>query len=357
MIKDMNVNDGNLIHSLWEACGGEALRDTVPDALLPELMPDSVPETDSILSLLDGQDVCRRIAQLIGENGSSVLSRLGFACGLLFICSLWQRYRAAVHNGEAGDMFSHITTLLLSLWGFLWFGDMLKTALSYFASIHTQMTAALTTMTALYAMRGMATGAAVAGVGMAFILSVCETITCTVLPPFIKLCAAFSLASSVGDGFGLSGISELLRKQFLWLVGALMTILTAVLSYQSVLAQSADSVSMRALKFTLSGILPIVGNAVGEAVTTVAAGFSLVGKTVGVFGIVLILWQILPPLIGMLLARLVFSLSAVFASVIGLEKEEALLRECGALTGFLCAVMTAEGLLYILMLTLCMKGF
>lgn len=354
----MSEDTAHVVQSVWEQAGGNQFLEMVPDELLHGGTPlwGDAPPVGDVLKTLDGQRVFDRIAAVLGESSTGALAKLGLFCGILLLCSLWQRYRESVHDGDTGDLFSHITTLFIALSGMGWFLVLLQTALRCFQTIHVQVTAALSTLTALSAMRGMVTTASVTGVGMAFFLAVCETLTSGVLPVFIRLCAGLSLASSVGGGFSLGGLSELIRRQFLWLVGALMSILTAVLSFQTVLAQKADSVSMRAVKFTLSGVIPIIGGAVGDAAATVASGFSLLTGSVGILGIVVILWQILPPLCTLLFARMVFSLSGVFASSIGLSKEEGILRECASLTGFLCAVMAAEALLYILMLSLCMKG-
>ena len=290
---------------------------------------------------------------MTGSGGALHLT--GQLCGVLVLCAVWRKYRAAVRGGD-DDLFSGCVTLVLSLIGFGALIRLFSEAAAYFSSIHTAVTAALTTLTALGAMRGAVQTAAVTGMGMALFLAVMETVACSVLFPFLRVCTGLSLASSVGGGEGLSQVSGLLRRQFLWLIGALMMILCAVLSYQTVLARAADSVTMRAVKFTLSGAVPIIGGAVGEAASSLAAGISLTAKTVGVLGIAAVLWQILPTLCSVYLTRLAFSVSGTAASFLGMTREEAVLGECASLAGFLLAVCSASAVLYILMITLCMNG-
>ena len=117
-----------------------------------------------------------------------------------------------------------------------------------------------------------------------------------------------------------------------------------------------STVTMRAVKFTLSGAVPIIGGAVGEAASAVAAGFALTQKTVGVLGIAAILWQILPTVCSVCLTRTAFSVSGALASFLGMKREAGILSECASLAGFLLAVCIAAAVLYILMLTLCMNG-
>lgn len=351
-----NTDGDTLASSLWEQAGGDALLDAAEDAGLLSGVAE-IPDTTDILWTLDGRNVFVHIRDSLFSVSGGMLAHLGTLLGLLLLCALWQKYRAA-RNGGDGGLLSTVSAILIALVSMEWFAALLDDTLMWFSSIHTQMTAALTALLSLSAMRGMVTTASVTGAGMAFFLAVCECITGSVLPVFLRLCAGLSLASAVGGDScaGLDGLSGLLRRQFLWLTGALMTILCAVLSCQNVLARSADSVSGRAVKFALSGVIPVVGGAVGDAASTVSAGFSLVSETVGVLGVALILWQILPPLITLLLTRVVYSAGAVFASAIGFPRGERILSECASLVGFLCGVTAAEGLCYLLMLILCMKG-
>lgn len=337
---------------LWEESGADRLTEVLPDGLG---ITDGMPDTDAVIRTLSGETVLSRLYDAIIGGSGGALHLLGQLCGVLVLCAVWKKYRASVH-GDDDDLFSHCVTLLLCLIGFRALIQLFSDTAAYFSSIHTAVTAALTTLTVLGAMRGAVGTAAVTGMGMALFLAVMETVASGVLFPFLRVCTGLSLASSVGGGEGLSQISGLLRRQFLWLIGAMMMLLCAVLSYQTVLARASDSVALRAVKFTLSGVIPIIGGAVGEAASAVAAGFSLTAKTVGVLGIAAVLWQILPTLCTVYLTRLAFSVSAGAASFLGMSREEAVLGECASLAGFLLAVCFASAVLYILMITLCMNG-
>ena len=94
----------------------------------------------------------------------------------------------------------------------------------------------------------------------------------------------------------------------------------------------------------------------GEAASSLAAGISLTGKTVGVLGVAAVVWQVLPTLCEVYLTRLAFCVSGTAASFLGMTREEALLGECASLAGFLLAVCSASAVLYVLMITLCMNG-
>lgn len=338
--------------SIWEASGADRLYDVLP---APLDFGTGMPQTDVILRTLHGEAVLERVWDAFSTGGGGAVGLLGRIGGMLVICAVFKKYRASLGDGD-NDLLAHCMMLVLALIGFEALADTFADAAAYFGQIHTAVTAALTTLTALSVMRGAVQSAAVTGMGMALFLSAAETVCSGVLFPFLRFCTGLSLASAVGGGEAPAQLSGLLRKQFLWIVGGLMTLLCAVLSYQTVLARASDSVAMRAVRFTLSGAVPIIGGAVGEAASTVAAGFSLAGKTVGVLGVAAVLWQILPTLISVYLTRLSFSVSASVARMLDMKDEEGVLAECAAIAGFLLAVVSAAAILYILMLTLCMNG-
>ena len=337
---------------IWEHAGADRLTESLPPGLLAT---QGMPDTDTVLRTVSGETVLSRLWEAFLQGGGGAVHLAGQLCGVLVLCAVWKKYRTTV-RGDEDDLFSRAVSLVLALIGFGALVQLFSDTAAYFTSIHTAVTASVTTLTVLGAMRGFPQTAAVTGMGMALFLAVMETVSSGVLFPFLRVCTGLSLASSVGGGDGLSQISGLLRRQFLWLIGALMMLLCAVLSYQTVLARASDSVAMRAVKFTLSGAVPIIGGAVGEAASSLAAGISLTGKTVGVLGVAAVLWQILPTLCEVYLTRLAFCISGTAASFFGMTREETLLGECASLAGFLLAVCSASAVLYVLMITLCMNG-
>jgi len=336
----------------WEQSGADRLMEALPSEFH---MTDGMPDMDAVLRSVSGEAVLSRLYEAFRNGSGSAVHLLGQLCGVLVLCAVWKKYRMSV-RGDDDDLFSHCVTLVLALISFGTLIRLFAEAAAYFSSIHTSVTAALTTLIVLSAMRGAVQSATVSGMGMALFLSVMETVCTGVLFPFLRVCTGLSLASAVGDGEGLAQISGLLRKQFLWMIGAVMMLLSAVLSYQTVLARASDSVALRAVKFSLSGVVPIIGGAVGEATSTVAAGISLTAKTVGVLGIAAVLWQILPTLCAVYLTKLAFSLSVSVASFLGMTREGTVLEECVSLVGFLLAVCCASAVFYVLMITLCMNG-
>lgn len=115
--------------------------------------------------------------------------------------------------------------------------------------------------------------------------------------PLIRMFMALSITRGMSGSLQLDGFVQLLKKIIHWGLGLTATLFGAYLSFQSVLANAADSLAMKAGKFVLSGGIPIVGGAVSDAIGTVYAGLKLVKSAAGTVGIIGLLLIFLPNLI------------------------------------------------------------
>lgn len=89
------------------------------------------------------------------------------------------------------------------------------------------------------------------------------------LIPVLNLFLAVSVASSLSPKIKLSGICNVFSKIIKWSLGMCMTIFVGVLTIQNVISAAADSAGNKAAKFIISGFVPIVGGALGDAFSTI----------------------------------------------------------------------------------------
>ena len=134
-----------------------------------------------------------------------------------------------------------------------------------------------------------------------------------------------------------------------------MLLLSASLGAQTTLAARADSLRFRTVRFAVSSSIPIVGGGVAEALRTAAGGVSWLRGVVGVGGVILLLWLLLPQLIHLLLTRTVYGLAGDVAAWLGCEGEGRLLGEIAGLFGYLLAVVALSVTTFLLSLLLLLK--
>lgn len=167
------------------------------------------------------------------------------------------------------------------------------------------------------------------------------------LYPAIQAAAALGLADCINPAFALHKIVESIRKGVIWLLVTVTTLFTALLSARSFVSVSADGLSAKTVKMLSAGLIPVVGSAVSEAYGTLQGSLRLMRSGVGVVGILAILWLMLPPVLSLLLYRLVFSVAALPAEMIGAESMARLYRNGSAVLTAAFAILVV----YTMMMT------
>lgn len=165
--------------------------------------------------------------------------------------------------------------------------------------------------------------------------------------PILLVSLALGCVGTVADGFCLSSFSATFYKTVLWGLGLFSTIFSGVLSIQQMVAAAGDSVSSRAVKFSLASFVPVVGGVLSEAYSTVLGCAGLLRSTIGAFGVVATLVIVLPPLLSCVGWSVCLSLGGNAAALFRLDALEKLCRCIGGAVRVLIAVMAVLGLMMI----------
>ena len=95
-----------------------------------------------------------------------------------------------------------------------------------------------------------------------------------------------------------------------------------------------------------------MGNALSDAVGTVAGSLTLIKNTCGVLGIVTVSLLLLPVLLHLLLHRMVIGAAQGMAELLGCEREGRLLGDVYATLGYILAVVALSSVLFVFILAL-----
>ena len=134
----------------------------------------------------------------------------------------------------------------------------------------------------------------------------------------------------------------------MWITATLTTLLTAVLAFQKAISAGADSLGLRGVKFALSNLVPVIGSALGDAVATLGTSLRAVGSIAGGMGIAAVVLVVLLPLIRLIAYRFIIGLCAALAQALGLTTEQRVLNTAGEILGFLSAVLSFLGVLFVI---------
>ncbi|MBE6753289.1 MAG: hypothetical protein E7559_02880 [Ruminococcaceae bacterium] len=144
--------------------------------------------------------------------------------------------------------------------------------------------------------------------------------------PLLRIFLAISTASALSPTLRLEGLTEFIEKRVKWLLGLLAMLFTGFLGVTSAVSAAADKASGKALKFLVSGTVPVIGGAISDALASVQGCLSVMRASVGGFGIIAIAFICLPPLIRTVIWLLGMELCRMLADMLEVKSASRLLR-------------------------------
>ena len=158
---------------------------------------------------------------------------------------------------------------------------------------------------------------------------------------YIAACAAHA---AVGNE-GLKRIAGTLK----WAVTTVLTVLllayVGYLTVSGVVAGTADAVAVKAAKFTVSSMVPVVGGILSDAAETVLAGAGILKSAVGVFGMLAVLSMCLAPFLQLGVHYLAYKLTAALAATVADGRVAGLIDGIGGAFGLILGMTGASALL------------
>ena len=126
-------------------------------------------------------------------------------------------------------------------------------------------------------------------------------------------------------------------------------------SFEGFLSTVFDSFSMKTAKFALGSFIPLVGNALADAVGTVAGSMNVIKNTCGTMGILVMILLLLPSILQLILQRAAVGAAQVTAELLGCEKEGRLLAEIQGVFGYILAVTALAAVLFVFIMALIIR--
>lgn len=191
-------------------------------------------------------------------------------------------------------------------------------------------------------------------------IQVVSSIISNFLLPFIGIFLALSLVSSLSGQVQISKLTGMVKKMVVWAVTLLLTLFTGLFSAQTMVAGSADAVTVKTTKFLVSSFVPVVGNAIGDAFASVQGCLGLVKSSVGAFGIIACLLTFVPPILTVAFYMLAVKIAAATGQMFQIEGTDELFQAAYDSLSILLAFLISFSILSIvctaLMIFLSGKG-
>lgn len=227
---------------------------------------------------------------------------------------------------------------------------------STLATIKDQMDAIFPVLLTLLTALGGNTSVAVYQPAMGALSGAVATIFTSILLPIFTFKVVFSILSNLSDGIKFNKFSEFMGTCFKWIMGLAITIFTAFISIQGIMAGSVDGISIRTAKYTIKGGVPIIGGFLSDGFGLIMASSSLIKNAVGVSGLLLLIITVLSPVIKIMVFSLLLKLVSAILEPVANTKITNVINEMGKSVSSLIALILGAGFMYFIITGLVMCG-
>ncbi len=337
-----NTSDSNMIFDLSE------VYNSLSEEVRQSLDNIGVNSADSgQLSNLSFDAIIKEIVSLASDNISSPLRGLLNITALLLLCSIISTYKSSL-SSDISTVLNIASALCITCAVSMPAITVINLTSSVITISSNIMMAYIPVMAVIMASSGHPVSGAsyysmmiAAGEGVGQLSS-------KIIVPLLNMFLGLSITSSVSPDINLGGFMTIISKSAKWLLGFAMTIFTAVLSFRQLITTSLDNLSTRAVRFTLSSFIPVVGSALSDAYKTVQGSVGLLKSGLGVFVIIAVAFAFLPVIIQCLLWIITLWIGRSTAEVLNLTQVQKLLDSITGVFSILIAILLCIMSVYII---------
>ena len=203
----------------------------------------------------------------------------------------------------------------------------------------------LPTITAAVAASGSPAGAAARQMAVMLFSDVLMSLINRLLLPLVYVYIAACTAYAAIGNDGIKRIAATLKWAVTLILTSVLLVFVGYLSISGAIAGKTDAVTLKAAKFTVSNLVPVVGGILSDASETVLAGAGILKNSVGVFGMLVILGMCLIPFLQLGIHYLTYKVTAALSATVSDSRVAGLIDGIGGAFGLVlgmtgaCAVL------------------
>ncbi len=252
----------------------------------------------------------------IKNKAENILKSFVLLFSLIMILSVF----AVVLNGSKNEkLISFLAMALIMTMTAQLSGRILNSCLSVMKLSGNFMVSFVPILTLIIALSGNPTGALTYNTA---VLGFAEILNWSLNGVLVDVMGCFfclSIAFSMNDAMNVGRLVNAVNRAVSFFFGIAGTMFASFLSFKNIMAVSADSLSVKGIRFLLSSLVPIVGSSISEAYSSVLGSISLIKSSVAVIGIIGVAIINLPVIIETLLVYISFLFLSYISEVTGLS--------------------------------------
>lgn len=321
----------------------DSVIETLPEEVvesLPEGMDELAGSPEKIVELFGSDYIIDLSAGLLRSAFASSVKTFAFIAAIVLISTLLSSVGNAFSpSGTGTQVWSLAGSLCIGCCAYSMIWSHVESVISFSQNISSFMKSLAVAVSGVCLSAGEVTSAGVHSVWIFSAVAVAEELCGNILLPIMQISFSAILASSTISGVNISRLVQMIRNVFTSLLVFFMTVISVILAFQTVVAHSSDSLTMRGVRYAISHSVPIIGGLVSDSARTLATSFSLMKNSIGFIGIAVIIVISLYPLVGLIASKYSLQLASSFSSMVCEDKSTVFLDESVKMINFLISIV------------------
>ena len=334
----------------------ETLMENLPENVQMELRDFSMEDLTSTADILkEKSDVRYWLKQLLHYFTASLPDMIAFSApliSLMIIIAAMQLFISPSASPSMQKSFVTYTGLITALMLYRPMCDILSLTDICLTRLCSIMNLLTPIMEVLFLSAGSLTQLSVSTQAVMIFVTTAGNFTAYLLTPMTNLLFTLSTISSICDEAKMNHLTGSLRKWILRLLQLSTIFFSFMLSTQSVLAKSADSLGMKTARFAIGSFIPIAGGVLAETLSTLREGVALLKNAAGIGGILVMVLLLLPDILRLFLTRFTLYLVGTAADLLKLDKFSSLANELHGILELLIGLVLFTALMFVLIIIL-----
>ena len=318
---------------------------------------------DKLKGLIDGDlsldygSLLETILHTFSDELFVLLPAFAIILAASLLCGIMNSAKSGFLHSTMSDIIGFVAYLAVGAVVLSCLVSVLSSCLSAMTALGRQMELVYPVLLTLMAASGGNVSAAIYRPAVTFLSGgILKLFTSVVMP----VCISVLILGYVGNlsaEVRTEKLGDFFKSICRWLIGLSLGLFGLFLTVQGIAASQYDGISLRTVKYVISGSVPVVGGFLSGSVDLVLAGSALIKNALGSFSVLLLAAVVLKPLLLLAATRLFLRISAAATEPVG-GKIPVLLSRLGGDLGYFTASLLCVAFLYFLTLLLlvCSSG-
>ena len=300
------------------------------------------------LTSLDTKSIFEEIISLSGKSSKAPLNSFAICIGIMLLCTVTEGFRFGLAEKRLLTVQNAVSAVCVCTAVIMPLGSLIYKTSEIINGAAGFMLLYVPVLAGLLLTSGRETTAAAYYGSMMTFGNFVSAVSSKIVIPLMNVFLALSLTSAVSPKLSFGSLCGSLYKTAKQVLVFVMSVFVTVTSIQTIVTSSMDNVSKRTIRFALGSFVPVVGNVVGEAITTFNGSLDMLRAGAGVFVIIASGLIVLPVLLECTIWRMALYVLDSSAEILGLSQMRGVFKALSGAAGLLTAVIICILMVFII---------